>query len=255
MWRFLWEFLKFAFKNGPTFGFWLGVIIYIPDWFIGLPAWVKMSLYVISVVALFFSIRKIFRGGREIVSKVPATTVTSKRISVTETNKILALQKSIPSNLSMKSVYAYAKNYAKEWASDGQMLSITYYIELEKQKTSQRAQIFIRSKRRNEFLTTYLPGRSDNIEEGGKNEILSFRLQKGENIPKVTSYKGWQKKLSIAIEKESANIAKADEMQIQISPSKESLDFTFYFKKDNRKWKSFYKSLFQEGSLELKKRS
>jgi len=254
MWRFLWEFLKFVYKNGPTIGFWLVILTPLHSWFLSLPLWIKVFLYIISVIALFSSIEKIYRGIREIISKVPATTATSKKVSVTDKNKVLALQQSIPSNLSMKAVYRYAKNYAKEWASDGEALWVTYYIDLKKQKTSQNAQIFIQSKLKNEYVITSLPGRYNHIEEGGINKEVPVFWRRKEKIPKITSYKGWQEKLSIAIEQESSNIAKADETEIQISPFKESLHFTFYFKIDNRNWGSVYETVFQEGTLKLRKR-
>lgn len=237
MLRVFWEVMKFIFRNGPNFLFWFGVSVSFFSWFHDFSLWLKIVLFALPIVAIIFSIKRIILEGKEIVSSIPANAATSKKVSVMSSDKVFALKKSIPSNLSMKAIHRYAKNRAKEWASDGVVSSITYYLELKGDTVSQTAQIYIWSETRNELLMTYLPSKAERIEEASENQrgCIPWKLKAG-NVSNIFLFKAWREELSTAIEKQSSDVAKAEEIRIQINTNEEPVDFRFYFSKENRRW-------------------
>ena len=148
-----------------------------------------------------------------------------------KTNNLKDIIASIPTNTSLKSLYGYAEDYAKNWAPDGVLDHINFYIDLNDGVISKRAQIFLKSALRSEQLTTYFPAMSDGIEELADSTTNDISMS---GAP-IYEYVKWREHLKNAIESSSSDIAKASEVGIQIACNSK-LDFRFEFKLDNRKW-------------------
>jgi len=226
--------VKYIFENGPNAVFWVGVLLLGVSWYKSSGLSYLLPVIVLVCLAIFgitLFIRKTYKDVKKEVLNTGAKAAVGGSVIVTD-DAINDLKNAIPSNSSLKLLYGYAEDYARNWAPDGELLKVTYYIELKEGKVKNLAQIFIYSKKRGEELTTYFPKMSDKITEKGESERYGF----GENIQRLYSHPKWRDELEAAIEKFSSDIAKADEIGIQISTYSDGLSFNFTFRLQSREW-------------------
>ena len=225
------KLLKYTFENGPNIGFWVGVLIILYDWCSKQSIPIRLFFIIVPLIAITTSLRRIYNEIKQQALTSAALAATEKKTNSPGVDKLTLLQNNVPSEYSLRAIYKYAQNYAERWASDGEVTGINYYLEATADVLTKRAQIFIRSSKRGEKLTTYLPSTLDGIEEFEQEQYYTQGI-----APRIYSFRGWKKELTSVIETASKDLAKSDEARLQISPNVNGLYLFFYFKNGNRQW-------------------
>jgi len=192
---------------------------------------IRLLFILIPLFGLVLFVRKSYKDVRKGYLRRGANQSVGSTVKTQKDGNIQDLISSIPTNASMKSLYGYAEDYAKNWASDGTLDHLNFYIDLKDGSIVKRAQIFLNSSMRNEQLTTYFPKMSDDIEELAGTDTATIAA----GSKPIYSYDKWREALKHAIESSSSDIAKANEVGIQIAGGS-GLVFRFTFKINNRKW-------------------
>ncbi|MFH1547311.1 MAG: hypothetical protein ABIC57_02385 [bacterium] len=231
--------LKFIFENTPNIGFWIGAIHFFHEWYLQQGIFIKILIWVISIISITKVISTLIKNFKILQSEILKSNAEIgykdvKNTKKTDPTKLMIMN--IPSSQNLKRTYKYATKYAESWASDGELMKIVYYLDLSHNKIRKSAQIFIKSSIRNELLTTYIPNPSDSIEESEQG-ITSNETK----IPKIYSFQNWKEAVKISIENSTSDINKSDSLKIQLSPVSDSMHITFWFEKNNRKWKKRFK--------------
>lgn len=225
--------IKIIWENGPTLGFWLGVLVWFQNE-IQISPFIKFlivaSLFVITALA----IRKIYREYKQELLKYRIDSHLEKVKGNEDLDKVKNLQKNIPTSTEINDIHSYSEEYAKNWASDGGVTEINYYLDAVGSRVNKSVQIYMFSSIRSEKLALYLPKYSTKLEEHRVFEppVSISKL--------ISSFSNWSDALSKAIEMCSSDIAKSDISRIQISPTHETLYFNFYFTLSNRQWRRIF---------------
>lgn len=231
------DIFKFIFFNGAIIFFWWEKFVQIWNWFLLQNILIKAIMLIIVLFIVILILTKVRIDLLTIKKEIDKNKISKKlhQINKSEKDKINLLINNIPSTKVLKSIYNYAESYSKDWASDGTVKNVIFYIEYQKENIiKKRAQIYLVSCIRNEILTTYLPeyNSEGDIEEfNDLSEDLSNKIK----TKKIFEFNKWNIAIEKVIESQSHNINKCDTLRIQISPNSEDLSISLYFEYDNRK--------------------
>lgn len=221
----LWVLFKSSYKEGPRLGFWILLLFNLIPYLSRFPIYLVVLILVLTIAPLiisFFSWLKkaetltMEKNVKESISK------TKKQINIPN-SKLLIIN--LPTNRDLKRLNRYFDNYSKEWASDGIIKEINYYLEIEGDELTKDVQAYIYSGNRKETLTKYFPSKSEKIE--------IERIPVGQ-YPPIYEFSKWRENAVIAIEKCSGDIDISDKVRLQIGPSKDALHINFYLEIKNR---------------------
>ncbi|MCE9643065.1 MAG: hypothetical protein K8Q97_01925 [Candidatus Andersenbacteria bacterium] len=221
---------SFVYQNGPTIGFWLGILYSLWAWFSGLPILIRIILGCFPLIALIFQFKKIVPEIKTELLRISAQASVETKQENQIINREKKLINSVPTQKELKNIYQYAKNYAKAWASDGQLYDIVFYLKLGKRNVEKTAQIFLRSDLRGETLTTYLP-------QLGPGNIREEEILYNDEGAEIFSYAFWREAIIRCIERVVSDIEKSDIANVQVTSHPGELGLTFSFTKNNREWK------------------
>lgn len=223
--------ISVIFKNGPTIAFWASYLIIFRGWFLGLPIFVKLALVIVSLVFIIVTLRDAYLTIKDKLLEIP-TEDSLLKTKATDNNIIAKFKKNILSQKEIISIYKYADVYSKKWSRDGKVLNITLYFQTSNNRIEKTAQIFIESLLKGEKLTFYLPRKSKNIEEVNLSKYLG-----GFVSTEIYKIRNWRDATLLVIDRCEGEVQKSDSARLQLCPGYNMLGLTFYFEKNDRKWK------------------
>ncbi|MFA6963643.1 MAG: hypothetical protein WC227_02915 [Patescibacteria group bacterium] len=236
-------------SEGPKIFFWwsvLGLGSLIPKFKNPYYYWLAA---VIAIISLFFIIKKAFLEVRRDIQESIINRDT-KPIVADNTDLVKCLEKNMPTSRFFELVYKHGDSLASDWASDGVLRQINFYIECKNGITEKTVQIYVYSKISKEQLMKILPSNSETV------EILKAEPYGATSI-RMSEIGGFKHVLATAIASASSEIAKSEGVKVQISPASNSVSINFRLNNKTRQWTERYQyqdnTLFDENNISIKK--